>query len=722
MILSIPIRRALFVALAISAVSAQAQKKQLTTGQMLKNEPNKIVVPLPNITGWADDTHYIKGTFGSRRGGDGGGSTSVDVLTGAETPYTPPPAKGTTVSVKDKDIYLKMVDGTETRLTKTADVEQNPTLSPDGKKVAFTFGGNLYLIDIASGKQSQLTTDGTDVIYNGYASWVYYEEILGRPSLYRAFWWSPDSKHLAWMHFNDTKVPMFPIYNSEGQHGFTELTRYPEAGDPNPEVKMGFYSLADNKISWADFDEKADTYLGTPFWSPDGSSLWMQWMNRDQNNLKIYAVNPTTGAKKELYDETQKTWVHWFDDINFLKNDQGYIVSSDKNGWMHLYWYGMDSKLKSQITNGNYTVTGLKYIDEKNKLVYFTARKENSARVDFYKANFNGKGLTRLTTGEYNHTISLSPEGSYFTDSYSNVSTPTKIGVYNNKGKLIKEIADSKGVEYDDYELATTQLVRVKTTDGFDLPMTIMLPLNYDASKKYPVIISIYGGPNAGTVMDTWRFSGQSQWWAKEGVIQVAMDHRASGHFGKVGQNYMYKDLGKWEMADYITMVKHLEAKYNVDPAKVMITGGSYGGYVTAYALTYGADYFTHGIANFGVMDWSLYDSHYTERYMGTPKNNPEGYRTSSVLTYADKLKGKLRIVHGTMDDNVHAQNSIQLISKLQDLGKNFEFMLYPGQRHGFRDPAKAAHQQMEANRFIYKYLLNKPFPEEDFKKNNSRS
>ncbi|MDB5000266.1 MAG: family peptidase, partial [Mucilaginibacter sp.] len=316
MILSIRVRRALFVALAVSAVSAQAQKKQLTTGQMLKNEPNKIVTPLPNITGWADDTHYIKGTFAARRGSDGGGSTSVDVLTGAETPYTPPPAKGTTVSVKDKDIYLKMVDGTETRLTKTAAVEQNPTLSPDGKKVAFTFGGNLYLIDIASGKQTQLTTDGTDVIYNGYASWVYYEEILGRPSQYRAFWWSPDSKHLAWMHFNDTKVPMFPIYNSEGQHGFTELTRYPEAGDPNPEVKMGFYSLTDNKISWADFDEKADTYLGTPFWSPDGSALWMQWMNRDQNNLKVYSVNPTTGAKKELYNETQKTWLDWFDDIN----------------------------------------------------------------------------------------------------------------------------------------------------------------------------------------------------------------------------------------------------------------------------------------------------------------------------------------------------------------------------------------------------------------------
>lgn len=717
MILTLP-RKSLLVALAVSALSVQAQKKQLTAGQMLRNEPNTIITPLPNITGWADDTHYIKSVAGGRRGGNtAGGNTSVDVLTGTESPYTPPPAKGTTVSVHDKDIYLKKVDGIETRLTKTIDVEQNPTLSPDGSKVAYTFGGNLYLIDIASGKQSQLTNDGTDVIYNGYASWVYFEEILGRPTQYRAFWWSPDSKHLAWMHFNDTRVPMFPIYNSEGQHGFTELTRYPQPGDPNPEVKMGFYSLADNKISWADFDEKADTYLGTPFWSPDGSALWMQWMNREQNNLKIYAVNPTTGAKKEIYDEQQKTWISWFDEVSFLQNNQGYIVKSDKSGWKHLYWYGMDGKLKVQITNGNFTVTDIKYIDEKNKLVYFTARKENSARVDFYKTNFNGKGLTRLTSGEYNHLISLSPDGNYFTDTYSNAATPAKIGLYNNTGKLIRDVADSKGADYADYELATTQLKRIKTIDGFDLPMTIMLPLNFDPHKKYPLMVSIYGGPNAGTVMDTWRFNGLNQWWAKEGVIQVALDHRASGHFGKTGQNYMYKDLGKWELADYTFMVKWLETQGYIDETKVFITGGSYGGYITAYALTYGADIFTHGIANFGVMDWSLYDSHYTERYMGTPKSNPEGYKSSSVLTYADKLKGKLRIVHGTMDDNVHMQNSIQLISKLQDLGKDFEFMLYPGQRHGFRDPAKAAHQQMEANKFIYKYLLDKPFPEEDFKR-----
>ncbi|TWR30020.1 S9 family peptidase [Mucilaginibacter pallidiroseus] len=713
--LFIPVSRATMLALAMTAFAANAQKKQLTTGQMLRNEPNKIVAPLPAINGWADDTHYIKGTFGRRSGG--GGSTQVDVLTGAETPYTPPPAKGTTVAIKDRDIYLTKVDGTETRLTKTADVEQNPTLSPDGSKVAYTFGGNLYIIDVATGKQSQITNDGTDVIYNGYASWVYYEEILGRPTQYRAFWWSPDSKNLAWMHFNDTRVPMFPIYNSEGQHGFTENTRYPEAGDPNPEVKMGFYNLAGNKITWADFDEKADTYLGTPFWSPDGTSLWMQWMNRDQNNLKVYAVSPSTGAKKEIYNETQKTWLDWFDDIDFLKDNQGFIVKTDKSGWMHLYWYGMDGKLKSQITSGNYTVTGLKHIDEKNKLVYFTARKENSARVDFYKVNFNGKGLVRLTSGQYNHNISLSPNGSYFTDSYSNVATPTKLAVYDNKGKLVKDIADSKGEEFNDYELATTQLLRVKTSDGFDLPLTLMLPTNYQAGKKYPLIISIYGGPNAGTVMDNWRFSGQSQWWAKEGIIQVALDHRASGHFGKMGQNYIYKDLGKWEMADYITMVKYLEDKYGADPKKIMITGGSYGGYISAYALTYGADVFTHGIANFGVMDWSLYDSHYTERYMGTPKNNPEGYKSSSVLTHADKLKGVLRIVHGTMDDNVHMQNSIQLTSKLQDLGKSFEFMLYSGQRHGFRDPAKAAHQQMETNKFIYKYLLEKPYPEADFKR-----
>ncbi|WP_143822060.1 S9 family peptidase [Mucilaginibacter pedocola] len=709
-----PFSRALMVALAVSAFSAQAQKKQLTTGQMLKNEPNKIITPLPTISGWADDSHYIKAATGGRRGGGSneGGSKQVDVLTGNETPYTPP-AKDWSVSVKDKDIYLKKADGTETRLTKTSDEEQNPTLSPDNSKVAFTFGGNLYILDIASGKTSQITNDGTDVIYNGYASWVYYEEILGRGSRYKAFWWSPDSKTLAWMHFDDTKVPMFPLYNSEGQHGFTELTRYPQPGDANPKVKLAFYNVPGNKITWADFNENDDTYLGTPIWSPDGTELWMQWMNRDQNNLKLYAVTPATGSKKEIYDEKQKTWISWFKDVDFLKGNQGFIVMSDKSGWMHIYWYGMDGKLKSQLTNGNFTVTGIQYIDEKNKQVYFTARKENSARVDLYKTNFNGKGLTRLTAGEYNHSVSMSPKGTYFTDTYSNVSTPTKIAVFNNKGKLVKEVADSKGAEYADYELATTKLIRVKTADGFDLPMTVMLPLNYDPNKKYPVMISIYGGPNAGTVMDTWRFSGMAQWWAKEGMIQVAMDHRASGHFGKVGQNYMYKDLGKWEMNDYIEMVKYLKQQSYVDGSKICITGGSYGGYVTAYALTYGADYFTHGIANFGVMDWSLYDSHYTERYMGTPKNNPEGYKSSSVLTHTNKLKGVLRIVHGTMDDNVHAQNSIQLISKLMDEGKHFEFMLYPGQRHGFRDKAKAEHQQMETNRFIYQYLLEKPVPSE---------
>jgi len=715
MMLTIPVRRALFMALAVSALSAQAQKKQLTTAQMLGTTPKEIINPLPVITGWADDSHYIKANP-VRRGQGLTGSVSVGVVTDAETAYVPP-AKDMSVSVRDKDIYLNKADGTEVRLTKTADEEQNPTLSPDNSKVAFTFGGNLYMLDVASGKTSQITTDGTDVIYNGYASWVYYEEILGRGSRYKAFWWSPDSKKLAWMHFNDTQVPMFPIYNSEGQHGFTELTRYPQPGDPNPKVKMGFYSVADNKISWADFNENDDTYLGTPIWSPDGTALWMQWMNRDQNDLKLYAVNPTTGAKTELYDEKQKTWISWFGDINFLKNNAGFIVKSDKSGWMHLYWYGMDGKLKAQVTNGNYTVTGLQYIDEKNKLIYFTARKENSARVDLYKAGINGKGLTRLTSGDYGHNVMLSPEGNYFVDTYSNLSTPAKTAVFDNKGKLIKEIADSKGAEYNDYELATTKLIRVKTADGFDLPMTIMLPLNYDANKKYPVILSIYGGPNAGTIMDTWRYSGMSQWWANEGIIQVVFDHRASGHFGKMGQNYIYKDLGKWEMADYTELLKYVEANYGADPKKVMITGGSYGGYMSAYALTYGADYFTHGIANFGVMDWSLYDSHYTERYMGTPQNNPEGYKRSSVLTYTKNLKGVLRIVHGTMDDNVHAQNSIQLISKLEDEGKNFEFMLYPGQRHGFRDPLKAAHQTMETNKFIYKYLLEKPMPAEMVKK-----
>lgn len=701
----------LLVIFSVVVLNVNAQQKELSAEQMLQGKSSTVIKELPKLQGWKDDTHFIL----SRPGEKGADTVLVDAATGKEVPYTTGTEKKAVVSVKKNDVIYTGIDGVEKQLTSTREEEKNPTLSPDGTKVAFTRNNDLYVVEVQSGVESRLTTDGSSVIYNGYASWVYFEEILGRASRYRAFWWSPDSKQIAYMRFDDSKVPVFPIYGADGQHGYVEYTRYPKAGDKNPEVKVGVVALQSGKTVWSDFNEQDDQYFGTPFWTPDGSTLWVQWMNRDQNHLVMYAVNPTDGTKKVVYEEQQKTWVDWLEGIHFLQGNQGFIIQSDKSGWMHLYHFDMQGKLVKQITNGAWTVRDIVRVDEKKAILWFTARKENSARFDLYSVKLDGTALQRMTFGDYTHNTNLSPNGSYFITTYSNVSTPPAMALVETKTRKIKlEIADSKGAEYASYLLAKTQLLRVPTADGFQLPVTITWPLHMDSSKKYPVLISIYGGPNAGTVYDGWKGVGQVQWWAKEGLIQVAIDHRGSGHFGKVGQDYMYKDLGKWELNDYSAVVQWLREKSYIDSTKICITGFSYGGFMTSLALTRGAGLFTHGIAGGSVVDWKLYDSHYTERFMGTPANNPEGYKNSSVLEYVDNYKGNIYIVHGTMDDNVHMQNSIQLIGALQDKKKTFEFMLYPGGRHGWSNlKDRWAHFNNEKAAYYYKYLLGKPMPKE---------
>ena len=720
---------ALAVFLFIAGLSAQ-QKKPLTFDQIYRNGEPKILKPIPLVTGWEDESHYLVSK------GRGEGTVAVDVKTGKETPYHDlsafksladstfdlnNPASSTEdyrvlVFEKDGDLYLLDTQAAKfRRLTTTEAEEKNPTLSPDGKYVAFTRNNDLYSIDCASGKESRLTTDGSEVVYNGWASWVYCEEILGRASHYRAFWWSPDSRAIAFFRFDDSKVPVFDLFRSDGQHETIEKTHYPEAGDPNPEVRVGVVAPSGGQVHWADFNPAADQYFGPPFWTPDGKSVWVQWMPRNQKDLKIYAVDPLTGAKKELYNEQQSSWVEWFDHLWFLKGGKGFILMSDKNGWMHLYYYGMDGALKKQITNGEWTVTALEAVNDKSGELYFTARKENSTRSDLYRIRLDGSDLTRLTFGDYSHTVKVSPKGDYFTTSYSNVSTPTREALCDGNGKILKELGDSKTPVFDEYDVARTELFRVTTSDGYALPVVWTLPTNFNPKEKYPVLISVYGGPNAGTVYDRWE-GIRNQWLAKEGVIQVSMDHRGSGHFGKNGVALMYHCLGKWEMNDYGEVVKWLWSKPFVDSSRICITGGSYGGYVTCMALTAGADYFNYGVADFSVTDWLLYDTHYTERYMGTPAENPEGYKNGAVLTYVKNYKGVLLINHGVIDDNVHMQNSIQVISALQDLGKHFECMIYPGERHGWGGP-KATFLRNETMRFYYQYLIRKPFPADVFSK-----
>ena len=586
--------------------------------------------------------------------------------------------------------------------------------------MAYTKNNNLYTVNLTTKKETKLTTDGSELILNGYASWVYFEEILGRPSQYKSFWWSPNSKNIAYFRSDDTEVPLFTITNADGQHGKMESLRYPKVGDKNPEVKVGMVSPDGGTTTWADFNEKDDQYFGMPYWKPDGNTLLVQWINRLQNNLIIYEVNPTTGGKKEFYTETQKTWIDLDDNdrIQFLKNGKGFILLSDATGWKHIYYHGMDGKRINAITEGKFTITDVNYVDEKNSIVYFTARsKENSATRDYYKVNLNGKKLQRLTFGNFNHNfINVSPNSEYFITTYGNSSTPNKMTLVNNNGKIIKELGDAKGAEYDNYNVAKTEIIRVKSDDDlYDLPMKITWPLTMEAGKKYPVLISIYGGPNAGTVNEGFTLGGNQQWYAKEGLIQVAMDHRASGHFGKEGVNYMYHNLGDWELKDYATMVKWLVANGSADAKKICITGFSYGGYMSCLALTKYSDVFTHGMAGGSVTDWSLYDSHYTEKFMGTLTNNAEGYKTGNVMNYVNQYKGFLQIVHGEIDENVHLQNSLQLIAKLQDAKKDFEFMVYPTGRHGWGGN-KGLHFQNLKTQFIYKHLLGKEVPKQMIK------
>lgn len=674
-----------------------AQKKSFSYEQLFKSVPTNVTKPLPLIAGWADDEHYLE--FRQDSGNEK--LMAVDVKTGKAVPYQRPAKSSPSIG------SLGLNNN-----------EKNITFSPDGKWAAYTRNNNLYALELGTKREIQFTTDGSDSILNGYASWVYYEEILGRSSRYKAFWWSPNSKHIVYMRFDDSGVPVFPIYAAEGQHGYLEHERFPKAGDKNPEVRIGIVSVTNPTTVWTDFNPKDDQYFGMPLWTP-GGQLWIQWMNRGQDLLKIYAIDFLNGSKRELYDEKQSTWIDLDEAsrIEFLSSGKGFVLKSDKDGWENLYHHDMTGKFINQITTGNFWGTGIVKIDEKNNAIYFRARRENSARFDFYKTGLNGKGLTRLSFGNFSHDqIFLSPHGKYFITAYSNASTPPTMVLMDTKGKLIRELGSSKGSEFEKYNLPKTEIVRVKSGDGlFDLPVSITYPVNFDPAKKYPVLIDIYGGPNAGTVYDRWKtITGPRQWWAQEGIIQVVFDNRSSGHFGKKGLNFIYRNLGKWEIEDYISCGKWIRSQAWVDTNKVAITGGSFGGYMTCMALTYGSDVFTYGVANAPVTDWQLYDTHYTERFMDTPGDNPEGYKNGSVMTYASKYKGLLRIVHGTSDDNVHMQNSIQLIDALQKLNKHFEFMLYPGERHaiGANDQAKSVHNKMEAYRFYYQYLLEKPFPD----------
>jgi dipeptidyl-peptidase-4 len=587
----------------------------------------------------------------------------------------------------------------------------NPTFSPDSTMLAYTKSNDLYTMVIKTGIETRHTFDGSSVILNGRASWVYYEEIFGRPSQYKAFWWSPDSKKLAFFKFDDSKVPMFPIYDSKGQHGSIIETRYPKAGDCNPDVTVGIADITSGKIVWADFDKSIDQYFGLPIWTPTSDALLVQWMNRDQNDFRLYSLSPDKGLKSEIYKESQPTWIEWIEE--FRTGKEGLYFVRDFDLWDQVYYLDYKGGNVVKLTERNLWGTKLVEMDETSSALYFTSRGETLVRNDVYvvnwKKNHSKAKVEKISSGNFNYTsVVLSPDKSQFSAVISNLKTPPASVVVS--GGKIRIIESSKGADSLFNALPEFDMTYIRTDEGFKLPASVIWPVNMDRSKRYPVLFYVYGGPNSGSVMDTWRTpAGNVMKLAQEGVIQVTIDHRASGHCGKKGINYVYRDLGNYEIQDYIQWAKFFKAMPFVYGNRFGITGFSYGGTITLLALTDGADYFQYGFAGGGVYDWLLYDSHYTERFMDTPSDNPEGYKRASVLgkvsQYKDKDGSLLYLSHGTGDDNVHMQNTIQLIDALQKEGKHFELMLYPGGMHGYRG-YQNNHSDNEEMMFWRKTLL----------------
>jgi dipeptidyl-peptidase-4 len=681
---------------------AQVGTKKITYEQAFQNKEPHILKSLPPAS-WLDDENFLL-----REEDEKTRATKlfkVSARTGARTlfvdyaafqeklpqgfamirPEETSPDYSTFVYSFRNDLYLYSLktQGFK-RLTATPEEEKTPRFSPDTKHLAYTRSHNLYALDLETGLEHQLTTDGSETIYNGWASWVYYEEILGRRSRYAAFWWAPDSRRIAFLRFDDSPVPVFPIVRSTEVHAQLERERYPQPGDSNPRVKLGVVSLPDATITWADLDENADHYVAWPFWLPDGSGLTFQWMNREQDDIKIFGLDLQTGKKQEIYNENQPSWVEFFEDLYFFKDGSGFLLRSDVSGWRRRYYYDLKGNLKAPLTQGDISVDEISLVDEDNSRVYFAGRKQDTLDTHLFRVGLDGNNLEQLTRESGTHRTAMSPGGRYFLDTFTNVDTPARRDLYRSDGSWVRKVDQSQTPELEDYPLGKKELFTVPAGESLALPGSWILPPGFDPNGKYPVLFMIYGGPGSSDVTNSFpRLS--AFYLAQEGIIVFSVDHRGSGYFGKKGTSLMYRNLGKWEMHDYIEAVKWLRQKPFIDSTRIGITGGSYGGYATCMALTYGADYFTHGYAQFSVTDWRLYDSVYTERYMDKPEENEAGYEFGSALTHAGKLKGVFVLEHGDMDDNVHMQNSIQLINALMDEGKMFEFVLYPDQRHGFR-------------------------------------
>jgi dipeptidyl aminopeptidase/acylaminoacyl peptidase len=584
----------------------------------------------------------------------------------------------------NQDLYYATFDGsTAVRLTNDPGHEQWPHFSPDSKSVAFVRGYDLFTVDIPGQKEHRLTTGGTSELRHGHADWVYFEEIFNRR--WPAFWWSPDSRQLAFLEFDNSAVPVHTVLDDSISPRNVERTHYPRSGEPNPKVRLGIIASTGGSISWADLaDYSPDSFLLSEVgWWPDSSAAYCYVQNRVQTWLDVVkiAAGANGGSTRRLFRDATKAWVESPGPLHVL-DDKTFLWLSERDGWRHLYHYDASGSLKAQLTSGPWEIRRIEHVDPKSGWITFSATRDNPVAANYYSLKPGGP-IERLTQRPGSHTVSVSPDGQLYLSSWSDLQTPAQVKLHGADGRLIRTIDSNPSYELKHLQFGPHERFKIPTSDGFQLEAELILPPNLEPERKYPVWFTTYGGPHAPTVSDAW---GGGHMWdhalAHEGFIVFHMDPRSASGKGAASSWTAYKHLGVQELDDIKTAINWLKKKPYVDGARIGMSGHSYGGYITSYAMTH-CDLFAAGIAGAPVTDWRDYDSIYTERYMGLPQENPEGYKLSSVVNAAGNLHGKLLILHGAIDDNVSLRNTMRLVEALQHANKDFELMIYPSSRHG---------------------------------------
>lgn len=600
------------------------------------------------------------------------------------------------------DIFIvELATASVTRVTETQEAEKSVNFSPDGMKIAFVRNNDLYSYDLQTKKETRLTSDGSETILNGTLSWVYWEEIFGRQDI--GYWWSPDSRTIAFLRTDESGVSVQHYVDISPWTPTVTKQRYPKVGEKNPEVRVGIVDAAGGAVVWAGIDQNAYEYIVRVDWLPTSKQVCVRTNNRLQTELDFYFVDRTTGSAKFILKDTNEGWINISDDLYFTSDGKYFIISSERDGYAHLYRYTMEGKLVNQITKGPWALSSsgpvfwvrkaIAGIDERSGWIYLTALEKSSVEKHLYKVKMNGSGFQRLSKEDGTHIISMSPNARYYFDRYSNISTPPSLTLHDASGAKKLTLAEPDFGGLKNYDVHYPELLTVPARDGFLLPASITKPKTIEPGKKYAVIVSVYGGPSAPTVANA--FSGSVIWenvLINNGYIVFKVDNRAATGISKKLENlFLYRTPGEVELNDLVDAVRWLKKQPYVDPERFGVTGWSGGGTNTILAMTRSQE-FKAGIAGAGVTDFRFYDTKWGEAMMKTEKENKDGYEQVSLLKYAKDLHGKLLIVHGTHDDNVHIQNTWRFIDELIKANKLFELMVYPMRGHGVGDPAGRRH------------------------------